>query len=114
MLERMEYVDLFGQRRFDPQKFQKIPVFASERLLFDQYCLGPGQAQRVHTHAAEDKIYVVLAGEALFEVGGEQELLAEGSAVIARAGEPHGVRNDSDSELVLLVAMAPRPDSASA
>ncbi len=111
MLNRMEYVDLFGQRQFSAEKLQKIPVFASERMLFDQYCLGPGQAQRVHTHDAEDKVYIVLEGEALFEVGGERELLAEGSAVIARAGVPHGVRNDSDSELVLLVAMAPRPDA---
>lgn len=109
----MEYVDLFGQRRFDDAKMQKVPAFTSERLLFDQYCLRPGQAQRVHSHAAEDKIYVVLEGEALFEIGGEQELLAQGSAVIARAGVPHGVRNDSDSELVLLVTMAPKPGSAS-
>ncbi len=108
----MDYIDLPSQRRFSAEKLQKVPVFSSERLLFDQYCLGPGQAQRVHTHAAEDKIYVVLEGEALFDIGGERELLAEGSAVIARAGVPHGVRNESDSELVLLVAMAPRPDSA--
>ncbi len=108
----MEYVDLFGQRRFDDDKMQKVPVFTSERLLFDQYCLKPGQAQRVHSHDSEDKIYVVLQGEAMFEVGGEQELLAEGSAVIARSGVPHGVRNDSDSELILLVAMAPKPVNA--
>jgi quercetin dioxygenase-like cupin family protein len=108
----MEYVDLLAQRRFNDEKLQKVPVFASERLLFDQYCLKPGQAQRVHTHEHEDKIYVVLEGEALFEIGGEHELLAEGSAVIARSGVPHGVRNDSDSELVLLVTMAPKPDSA--
>ena len=107
----MEYIDLFGQRSFAAEKMQKVPVFASERLLCDQYCLGPGQAQRVHTHAAEDKVYIVLEGEALFEVGGERELLAEGSAVIARAGVPHGVRNDSDTQVVLLVLMAPKPSS---
>lgn len=108
----MEYVDLFGQRRFSDEKMQKVPVFTSERLLFDQYCLKPGQAQRVHTHEAEDKIYVVLEGEALFQIDGEDELLAQGSAVIARSGVPHGVRNDSDSELILLVAMAPKPEGA--
>lgn len=108
----MEYVDLFGQRRFSGEKLQKVPVFTSERFLCDQYCLEPGQAQRVHLHAVEDKVYVVLEGEAMFEVGDERELLAEGSAVIARAGVPHGVRNDSDSRLVLLVMMAPKPASA--
>ncbi len=105
----MEYIDLFGQRSFAAGKMQKVPVFASERLLCDQYCLGPGQAQRVHTHVAEDKVYVVLEGEALFEIDGERELLAEGSAVIARAGVPHGVRNDSGTQVVLLVMMAPKP-----
>jgi hypothetical protein len=29
--------------------------------------------------------------------------------VIARAGDPHGVRNDTQEDLVLLVTMAPRP-----
>lgn len=103
---------LADQRAFDDNKMQKVPVFDSERMLFDQYCLKPGQAQRVHSHQDEDKIYVVLLGEALFDIGGEQELLPEGAAVIARAGVPHGVRNDSDSDVVLLVAMAPRPPSA--
>lgn len=109
----MDYVDLAGKRKFDEAAMQKVPVFSSEKLLFDQYCLLPGQQQRTHTHEAEDKVYVVLKGEALFDIGGEREMLAEGTAVIARAGVPHGVRNDSDSELVLLVAMAPKPASAS-
>ena len=107
----MEYIDLFGRRSFAAEKMQKVPVFASERLLCDQYCLGPGQAQRVHTHELEDKVYVVLEGEALFEIDGEHELLPEGSAVIARAGVPHGVRNDSGTQVVLLVMMAPKPGS---
>lgn len=105
----MESVQLHEKRRFSPEKYQKIPVFISDKFYCDQYCLLPGQAQRVHTHANEDKVYVVLRGEALFDIGGEQELLPEGSAVIARAGVPHGVRNDSSSELVLLVMMAPKP-----
>lgn len=104
----MEYVTLNALRRFGDQ-LQKVPIFDSERLLFDQYCLRPGQAQRVHRHAGEDKIYVVLEGEALFEIGEERELLSEGSAVIARAGVPHGVSNLSDSHVVLLVVMAPKP-----
>jgi mannose-6-phosphate isomerase-like protein (cupin superfamily) len=37
------------------------------------------------------------------------EDLGEGHAVIARAGTPHGVRNETDENLVLLVTMAPRP-----
>jgi len=104
----METVTLAQKRAFG-DALKKVPLFDSERLLFDLYCLQPGQSQRVHRHQDADKVYVVLEGEALFEVDDEQELLPEGSAVIARAGEAHGVRNDATSNLVLLVAMAPRP-----
>lgn len=105
----MNYVNLADQRRFGEEGLQKIPVFASQKMLFDQYCLLPGQAQRVHEHASEDKVYVVLEGEAVFDIGGERELLSEGMAVMAEAGVAHGVRNDSATPVVLLVVMAPRP-----
>lgn len=104
----MDTVTLAQKRAFGAA-LNKVPLFESERLLFDLYCLRPGQSQRVHQHDDADKVYVVLEGEALFEVGGEQELLPEGTAVIARAGESHGVRNESTSDVVLLVTMAPRP-----
>jgi mannose-6-phosphate isomerase-like protein (cupin superfamily) len=107
----MDYVTLKQQRQFADEKMQKVPVFASDKMYCDQYCLLPGQAQRVHSHEKEDKIYIVLEGEALFDIGDEQELLPEGTAVIAKAGVPHGVRNDSASNLVLLVVMAPKHKS---
>ncbi len=105
----MEYITLAEKRRFSDEKMQKIAIFDTNKMFIDQYCLKPGQAQRVHSHELEDKVYTVLEGEALFEIDGEQELLTAGTAVIARAGVPHGVRNDSVSELVLLVMMAPKP-----
>jgi quercetin dioxygenase-like cupin family protein len=105
----MEIARLDAQRRFSPEKMQKVPVFVSDKLFFDQYCLLPGQFQKVHTHGGEDKIYVVLEGEAVFDVGGETARLEAGHAVLARAGVAHGVRNDTDDRVVLLVAMAPRP-----
>lgn len=104
----MESVTLAQKRAFG-DALRKVPLFDSERMLFDLYCLRPGQSQAAHRHDGSDKVYVVLEGEALFEVGDEVELLPEGSAVIARSGQPHGVRNDSTSDVVLLVAMAPRP-----
>lgn len=105
----MNHVNLADKRRFLEDKLQKVALFDSSKMFVDQYCLLPGQAQKVHSHAQEDKVYVVLEGEALFEVGGESELLSEGMAVIAEAGVPHGVRNDSATPVVLLVVMAPKP-----
>ena len=106
----MEIVDLSSQRRFRPEKMQKVPVFESGKFFFDQYCLMPGQFQKVHRHALEDKVYLVLEGLATITIGEEQASLSTGQAIIARAGIDHGVQNDSDERVVLLVCMAPRPD----
>ncbi len=94
---------------FSEEKMKKNSLFDSPHLFYDAYCLSPGQAQKVHAHEDSDKIYYVLSGTGRFSVGDEVEDLGEGHAVIARAGTPHGVRNETDENLVLLVTMAPRP-----
>jgi quercetin dioxygenase-like cupin family protein len=45
----------------------------------------------------------------MFHIGGEDRELGTGEAVVARPGEPHGVRNGSAEDLVLLVFMTPKP-----
>ena len=94
---------------FSEEKMKKNSLFDSPHLFYDAYCLLPGQAQKVHAHEGSDKVYYVLRGTGRFSVGEEERDLGEGHAVIARAGDPHGVRNETQEDLVLLVAMAPRP-----
>ncbi len=94
---------------FSEEKMQKNALFDSERLFYDLYCLLPGQAQKVHAHEGSDKVYYVLRGTGRFTIGDEEEDLKAGHAVIARAGVPHGVRNETAEDLVLLVTMAPKP-----
>ncbi|CAA9444185.1 hypothetical protein AVDCRST_MAG82-3165 [uncultured Rubrobacteraceae bacterium] len=94
---------------FSEEKMQKNALFDSPHLFYDAYCLLPGQSQKVHAHEGSDKVYYVLRGTGHFTVGAEERDLAEGHAVIARAGDPHGVSNDTQEDLVLLVTMAPRP-----
>lgn len=94
---------------FSGEKMKKNSLFDSPHLFYDTYCLLPGQGQKVHSHEGSDKIYYVLEGAGHFTVGEEEQDLGEGHAVIARAGEPHGVRNETDGNLILLVTMAPPP-----
>jgi mannose-6-phosphate isomerase-like protein (cupin superfamily) len=94
---------------FSEEKMKKNALFDSPRLFYDAYCLLPGQAQKVHAHEGSDKVYYVLEGVGRFTIGDEERDLGAGHAVIARAGEPHGVRNESEEDLILLVTMAPRP-----
>ena len=105
----MESKRVDAEISFSEEKMKKNSLFDSPYLFWDAYCLLPGQSQKVHAHEGSDKIYYVLSGIGRFTVGDEEEDLGEGHAVIARAGAPHGVRNDTQENLVLLVTMAPRP-----
>ena len=94
---------------FSEEKMKKNSLFDSPHLFYDAYCLLPNQVQKIHAHEGSDKIYYVLSGTGRFTIGGEEEDLGAGHAVIARAGVPHGVRNEARENLVLLVTMAPKP-----
>lgn len=94
---------------FSEEKMKKNSLFDSPHLFYDTYCLLPGQAQKVHAHEGSDKVYYVLRGTGRFTVGEEERDLGGGDAVIARAGDPHGVSNETREDLVLLVTMAPPP-----
>jgi len=103
----MDVRSLRDARRFAADKMAKVGLYATERLWCDLYCLEPGQAQEVHSHAGSDKVYVVVGGRALMTVGGEERELLEGEAALAPAGQPHGVRNGSEERLTVLVVTAP-------
>ncbi len=94
---------------FSEEKMKKNTLFDSPHLFYDAYCLLPGQFQKVHAHEGSDKVYYVLRGTGRFTVGEEERDLGEGNAVIARAGDPHGVSNETQDDLIILVTMAPRP-----
>ena len=96
---------------FSSDQMKKVNLYESPRLFCDVYCLEPGQFQKEHDHADNDKIYHVLTGRSLVRIGDETRELVAGETAIAPAGVVHGVRNESDERSTLLVVMAPHPDS---
>ena len=105
----MNVKDVGQAERFSDTKMSKVNLFETSRFFCDLYCLAPGQSQKVHSHERNDKIYYILRGEAKVIVGDEARLLRRGEIVLAAAGEPHGVSNESGEETVCLVFMAPHP-----
>ncbi len=79
------------------------------------YSIPAGGAD-VQTPHTEDEIYVVVAGRATLEAGGEQAAVRTGSVLYVPAGEPHRFTDITD-DLALLVVFAPaeysREDEAS-
>jgi quercetin dioxygenase-like cupin family protein len=91
----------------DPQKFYKTTLWQGAHVMIGLNCLEPNQVQPVHAHQGADKLYFVLSGLGQFTIGDEQQTAATGALVVAPAGVPHGVTNQSDERLSLLVAIAP-------
>ncbi len=88
-------------------KMARIGLSSTARTQLDLYCVAPGQSQNRHRHEGEDKIYYVLEGSGRFAVGGVEEQLNAGEAVVAPAGVEHGLVNDSAELLLVLVLVAP-------
>ena len=105
----MDTKPIAGAISFSEEKMKKNALFDSPHLFYDLYCLLPDQQQKVHAHDSSDKVYYVLEGTGRFTISDEERDLPQGHAVLAPAGEPHGVRNETEENLILLVTMAPRP-----
>jgi quercetin dioxygenase-like cupin family protein len=91
------------------EKFYKTTLFRSDTMLLGLNCLEPGQVQRPHEHADQDKFYYVVEGNGRFWLDKERIDAIVGEVVWAPAGVLHGVVNESDSRLTLLVGIAPAP-----
>lgn len=98
------------EQRFSPDKMQKVNLFETERMFTDIYCLEPGQEQKRHAHYGADKIYLVIEGTGRFHIGDDERDLGPNEIVMAPADVEHGVRNESQGRLVVLVFMAPNPN----
>lgn len=105
-------ITLKQHAKFSADKMTKIALATTPRTQVDLYCLGPGQEQKPHAHEGQDKIYVVLEGRARVVVGGAEETLEPGEAVVATAGQPHGIRNAGSAPLLALVVVTPPPPHA--
>jgi quercetin dioxygenase-like cupin family protein len=105
-------IDVREHARFTADRMAKVALATTTRAQLDLYCLLPGQSQKPHVHADQDKIYYVIEGHGRFVVGEAEHALAAGEAIVAAAGAAHGVVNDSSDRLLLLVVVSPPPAHA--
>ena len=105
----MNVVNIQDYSQFSNEKMKKQNVFQSPRFFFFFFGFEPGQEQKGHVHADQDKVYLVLEGQGTFRVGSESRILGEVQGTMAPAGEEHGVVNHTTSRLRVLVFMAPNP-----
>jgi quercetin dioxygenase-like cupin family protein len=100
---------LAGLAEFSSQKMAKISIATGETLFAGLNCFEPGQEHAAHAHASQDKLYVVLEGDAEIQVGDDVQLVSAGGGAFAPSGVMHSVRNRGEKRLVVLAVLAPPP-----
>ena len=103
----MKVLTLADFKQFSSEKMKKNNLFQTPRFFCDIYCFEPGQEQKGHIHGEQDKVYIVLEGEGMFQVGSEKQVLGPGQGTMAPAGDEHGVKNHTQQRLKVLVFVAP-------
>ena len=101
--------NLSSLARFSPEKMGKADLARGETLFVGLNCFEPGQEHSAHTHAGQDKLYVVLTGDAEVRIGDESAMLSAGDAAFAPSGVVHSIRNAGTTRLVVMAVLAPPP-----
>lgn len=63
---------------------------------------GAGESRRPHHHPNASEVYVVLSGELVIHIGGDDITATYGNAVYIPADTVHSIRNDSDKPAEVL------------
>ncbi len=94
---------------FSQEKMAKTDIASGETLFAGLNCFEPGQQHAAHTHPGQDKLYVILEGEAEIQVGDETQLVSVGGGAFAPSGVMHSARNCGKKRLIVLAVLAPPP-----
>jgi quercetin dioxygenase-like cupin family protein len=94
---------------FSAERMTKSSVAEGEFLFAGLNCFEPGQEHALHSHAGQDKLYVLLEGAGIVQVGEKSELLSAGDAAFAPSGVVHAIRNPGPGRLVVMAILSPPP-----
>lgn len=94
---------------FKPDKMGKVSLAAASHLYVGLNCFEAGQSHEAHTHADQDKLYVVLEGHGRTIVGEQAASVGPGDVIFAPAGIEHSMSNPGPQRLVVLVILSPPP-----
>jgi len=93
--------------KFAPDKMGKSTLVQGDFLFAGLNSFEPGQEHAPHVHEGQDKLYVVLEGEAVVRVDDQAEVLTAGDAAFAPAGVVHSIRNSGTERLVVMAILSP-------
>lgn len=97
--------------KFDANEPQKVMVYQTDKTLGAMWCLEPGQEVFLHQHPNADDVWICLEGESgqYFMGEGQAVEIQKGMALLAKAGQTHGMRNTGKDRFVFIGIAGPVP-----
>jgi quercetin dioxygenase-like cupin family protein len=95
--------------KFTAERMGKSTIAQGGFLFAGLNSFEAGQEHAPHAHEAQDKLYIILEGSGLVQVGDETEILSTGDAAFAAAGVVHSIRNPGPERLVVMAVLGPPP-----
>ena len=68
--------------------------------------MPPNSSMGVHEHGQDEEMYIILEGEGLMTIEGKEKRVGKGDMILNKPGGKHGLLNDTDSEIELLIVQA--------
>jgi mannose-6-phosphate isomerase-like protein (cupin superfamily) len=94
---------------FSAEGINRETVFETPRLWTQVLCFERNQSMGPMMDTESDAVFTIVAGEAVFTVGGRRKRLDQWGTVLVPAGSEVSVTNASVDPLVLLMMAAPPP-----
>ena len=68
--------------------------------------MPPGTSMGLHKHGEDEEMYIILSGEVLMTIEGEEQRVGKGDMILNKPHGTHGLLNDSEQVLELLIIQA--------
>jgi quercetin dioxygenase-like cupin family protein len=95
--------------KFTPERMGKSTIVQGGFLFAGLNSFEPGQEHAPHAHDGQDKLYLILEGSGMVQVGDQTERLSAGDAAFAPSGIVHSIRNPGPERLVVMAVLGPPP-----
>lgn len=95
--------------QFSDAKMGKTTIVKGAQMFAGLNCFEPGQEHALHCHSGQEKLYVVMEGTAIVQIGERRETLSPGSVAFAADGVQHSVKNPGPGRLVVMAILSPPP-----
>lgn len=90
-------VQILFREVFRKEDFESNLQHLHETIVYPHSTIG------YHLHKGNEEIYYILKGEGIMTVDGVEKRVFEGDSIITHSGSRHGLVNDADKELKILV-----------